>query len=110
MVRSSEDRPVVEFDPQSTTFAADPLGAYRALRECGYRVPDDVTLVGCDGIAEAKYLDAPLTTIEQPIVEMCRIGWQFLKQRMENNALPVQSATLRSELVVRKSSLGPTST
>jgi cytochrome P450 len=33
MVRSSEDRPVVEFDPQGTTFAADPLGAYRALRE-----------------------------------------------------------------------------
>jgi LacI family transcriptional regulator len=83
------------------------LGAYRALRDAGYRIPEDVALVGCDGIAEAKYLDAPLTTVQQPIVEMCRIGWQFLKQRMENSALPLQSAVLQSELVIRKSSLGP---
>jgi DNA-binding LacI/PurR family transcriptional regulator len=80
------------------------LGAYRALRDHGLRVPEDVALVGCDGIAEAKYLDSPLTTIEQPIAEMCKIGWRFLKQRLDDASLPRQSALLMSELVVRRSS------
>lgn len=80
------------------------LGAYRALRDSGCRIPEDVALVGCDGIAEAKYLDSPLTTIEQPIAEMCRLAWQFLKKRMDDSSLPLQSAELLSELVVRKSS------
>jgi LacI family transcriptional regulator len=80
------------------------LGAYRALRDHGCRIPEDVALVGCDGIAEAKYLDAPLTTIEQPITEMCEIGWQFLKNRLDDPSLPIQSALLQSKLVIRKSS------
>ena len=81
------------------------LGAYRALRDHGKRVPEDVAIVGCDGIPEAKYLDAPLTTIEQPLAEMCALGWKFLKQRIENPELPQQAAVLMSDLVVRKSSI-----
>lgn len=79
------------------------LGAYSALREAGYRIPEDVALIGCDGIEEIKYLDSPLTTIEQPIFEMCALGLKFLHQRIQNPSLPNQTAELRTHLVKRKS-------
>jgi len=81
------------------------LGAYRALRSHGCRVPEDVALVGCDGIDAAKYLDSPLTTIQQPIEEMCKLGWQFLKRRMDDPSLPLQATVLQSKLNIRRSSL-----
>ena len=79
------------------------LGAYRALREAGYRIPEDVALIGCDGIDEIKYLDSPLTTIEQPLREMCEIGLKFLHQRIQDPSLPVQTAELKTHIVKRKS-------
>jgi LacI family transcriptional regulator len=79
------------------------LGAYSALREAGYRIPEDVALVGCDGIEEIKYLDSPLTTIEQPTLEMCALGLTFLHQRIQNPDLPNQTAELKTRLVRRKS-------
>jgi len=79
------------------------LGAYRALRELGYRLPEDVALIGCDGIDEIKYLDAPLTTIEQPLTQMCEIALKFLHQRIQDPSLPVQTAELKTHLVKRKS-------
>ena len=41
------------------------LGAMRALREAGRRVPRDVSVVGFDDVPEAAYYEPPLTTIRQ---------------------------------------------
>lgn len=80
------------------------MGAYRALRENGYRIPDDVALVGCDGIEEIEFLDTPLSTIVQPLPQMCQIAWQFLQRRIEQPHLPTQSVILAPKLVIRQSS------
>ncbi len=39
------------------------LGAIRALNEAGYRVPDDVSVIGCDGISIGEYYSPRLSTI-----------------------------------------------
>lgn len=80
------------------------LGALRALRDRGLRVPDDVRLVGCDGIEEAEYWDPPLSTVTQPLEEVCALAWQFLARRLEEPDAPPQRATLSAQLVVRESS------
>lgn len=41
------------------------IGAMRALRDAGLRVPQDVAVIGFDGIPAGRYTDPPLTTIEQ---------------------------------------------
>jgi len=67
-------------------------------------VPQDVALVGCDGIQDTEYLESPITTLVQPVAEICETAWRFLLQRLENPALDRQQAVLQPELAIRESS------
>ncbi|WP_159601145.1 LacI family DNA-binding transcriptional regulator [Agromyces humi] len=53
--------------PEATAYVAandqTALGAMLALKERGLRIPDDVSVVGIDDIADAAYFDPPLTTL-----------------------------------------------
>ncbi|HZT41412.1 MAG TPA: LacI family DNA-binding transcriptional regulator [Chthonomonadaceae bacterium] len=80
------------------------IGAYSAIRDLHLRIPDDIAVVGCDGLEEDEYLEPPLTTIMQPFDQMAAVAWQFLRQRMENRSLPIQTCVLSPQLVVRASS------
>lgn len=46
------------------------MGAIRALREAGLRVPEDVSVVGFDDIRSAAYQNPSLTTVRQPLRKM----------------------------------------
>jgi DNA-binding LacI/PurR family transcriptional regulator len=79
------------------------LGCYRALCELKIKVPREVALVGCDGIEDTKYLECPITTIVQPVEEMCRAAWQMLRERIKDPGRPFQQKVLLPELAVRES-------
>ena len=55
------DRPTCVFTPDD--FSA--VGAYHAVQEAGLRIPDDISIVGYDGIAVSQALFPRLTTIRQ---------------------------------------------
>jgi LacI family transcriptional regulator len=80
------------------------IGAYRAVRDLGLNVPSDVALIGCDGIEETEYLDPQLTTLEQPVAKMCELAWQFMKQRIEDPTIPIQSGVIEPNFLIRGSS------
>jgi DNA-binding LacI/PurR family transcriptional regulator len=80
------------------------IGAYRALRKAGLQAPEDVALVGCDGILMTEYLDTQLSTVVQPINKMCQAAWRFLMRRLERPDAPRQGLTLTPRLVIRESS------
>lgn len=81
------------------------IGAFAALRGLGLRVPEDVALIGCDGIRETAYLVPPLTTVVQPLAQMCEAAWSLLHQRIQNPDLPLQKVVLTPKLEMRGSSL-----
>jgi LacI family transcriptional regulator len=81
------------------------LGMYRGLCDLKLRVPQDVALVGCDGIDDTEYLECPLTTLMQPVAEACANAWQFLLKRMDNPTTKSQHVVLKPRLVIRQSSL-----
>lgn len=83
--------------------------AFQVLRELGLQVPSDVLLAGCDGLRSMRYLEPPLSTIAQPIEEMCATAWQFLQQRIARSDLPHQTATFQGQLIVTRSLLASSS-
>ena len=80
------------------------FGVMDAFRLAGLRVPDDVAIVGFDGLAEAARPLYDLTTIEQPISAMIGRALDLLQARMADQSLPDESVTLRGKLVIRGSS------
>ena len=57
------------------------LMAIGALQEAGLRglnVPDELSIVGFDGIDAATWTNPPLTTVEQPIDEIARTAVEAL--------------------------------
>ena len=82
------------------------IGAVRALREAGRRVPADVSVVGFDDVQAAAYQNPPLTTVRQPLVEMGRLAAQAVLQQMlpDYAGDPLADVVVEPELMVRQSS------
>jgi len=80
------------------------MGIYRGLCELNLRVPDDVALVGCDGIQDTEYLERPLTTLVQPVTKMCGIAWKYLENRLKRPDIKPQRTVLKPVLAIRESS------
>ncbi|MGW0930299.1 LacI family DNA-binding transcriptional regulator [Streptomyces sp. NPDC002644] len=77
------------------------VGALRALREAGRRVPDDVAVVGFDDLAVAQMSDPPLTTVHQPIQALGREMARMLAALV--NGQDPTALILPTRLVVRAS-------
>jgi len=80
------------------------VGALRKLQDLGLRVPEDVALVGCDGIEETAYHNPPISTIVTPMAEMCARAWEYLAQRISTPDRPLQRLVVQPHLEVRASS------
>jgi len=83
------------------------LGALHALRERGLRVPQDVSVVGFDNIAEAAYFAPPLTTVYQNFELLGQMVIDYLISLIENPDAPRYQTVLTPELVVRQSTQSP---
>src|SRR6185369_6126321 len=59
------------------------IGAIRAIRESGLRVPEDVSVVGFDDIREAAYQYPGITTVRQPLREMGELAGHTIVDRIE---------------------------
>lgn len=84
------------------------LGALRAARQLGRRVPGDLAIVGFDDIPEAAYFYPSLSTVRQDMVELGRRAVRMLGQALEtaqSGAVPApETVLLQPELIVRESS------
>jgi DNA-binding LacI/PurR family transcriptional regulator len=80
-------------DPPTGVICSSDLMAIGALREVtarGLRVPDDLSIVGFDGIEATGWTDPPLTTIEQPIPDIARTAVTTLRSLIagQGGAMP----------------------
>ena len=55
------------------------IGVVQEARELGLRVPEDVSVVGFDGIEAASWVYPPLTTVEQPIDQIASTAVELLQ-------------------------------
>jgi LacI family transcriptional regulator len=85
------------------------IGALRAVRAAGLRVPNEVSVVGFDDIDLAAWTDPPLTTVRQRTAEMGRWAVERLAAQLGSTASANGPSTvhLAPELVVRDSTAPP---
>ncbi len=81
------------------------IGAIKAIREKGLRVPSDIAVVGFDDITFAHMFSPSLTTIAQPKYDLGCVSMELLLKQMSGEFDNPQSIYLKHELIVRESTL-----
>lgn len=84
------------------------IGAMRALRAAGKRVPADVSIIGCDDIAAASWVVPALTTVAQQKGEMGRLAVERLAAALADPDHVAAPETVRLPMMLReRESTGP---
>jgi DNA-binding LacI/PurR family transcriptional regulator len=78
------------------------IGAMRAAKRLGLRVPEDLEVIGFDDIPLAAASDPPLTTVHQPIADKGRVATRLLIRELDEGG-PRERIVLPTELIVRGS-------
>lgn len=68
----------------------------------GYRIPEDIRLIGIDDVEYASLLPIPLTTIHQPCREIGAAAVAAMLERIARPELPVRDILLECKLIVRE--------
>lgn len=98
--RDDVDAVFTSSDPQAVC-------AIRAVKDLGYSIPEDVSVIGIDDIPISEMLDPPLTTIGQPFREIGRSAARQLFRRIEaKNKGEYVDQTFQWELHIRQSTRG----
>lgn len=98
--------------PPTAIFAGNDLqalGVYRAARELGLRVPDDLSVVGYDDLPVARWVGPELTTVHQPLAAMADAATRLLLTLAAGQTPVSLRVDLDVDLVVRGSTAPPRS-
>jgi DNA-binding LacI/PurR family transcriptional regulator len=79
------------------------LGAMNWLREHGYAVPDDISVVGFDDNPQSALTNPPLTTVRIFSAELGRRASELLFDLIDDAELPTAEVVLPCQLVIRRS-------
>ena len=79
------------------------IGALRALYEANMNVPNDMAVVGFDGIELGRYTTPSLTTVDQPRMEMGRLAADMLLSQLDGHQTTPGESVFPVTLRVRES-------
>jgi LacI family transcriptional regulator len=79
------------------------IGAMRATRESGLKIPDNVAFIGFDDFPIATLSDIQLTTVRQPVIQFGINTVELLIDLIENGIQPPRHIIMDTELVIRDS-------
>lgn len=96
---------LIPLKPDALFVASDimAVGALRAIREAGLRVPQDIAIVGFDDLPPATRSDPKLTTIRQPIRRLGKELVSNLLDIIQEGPHPPRRLIHTTELVIRES-------
>ncbi len=83
------------------------IGAIRAFHEVGLRIPQDISIIGFDGLPFSAVSDPPLSTIAVPCADIGRMAMQMLHDRIENRMPSPMKVMVGTKLILRASTAPP---
>ena len=78
------------------------LGFEKAVLEAGLHIPEDISIIGFDGIEQGEYAIVPLTTIEQPTARIGAEAFDVLVRKIEGREAKTRTVFM-PELTIRES-------
>ena len=79
------------------------IGAMKAIKEKGLRIPEDISIIGFDDQEMASYTDPPLTTVRVPKEEMGRLAVRRVLERVNGERKKAVVDIVKTELIIRSS-------
>lgn len=79
------------------------IGAYQAIHEAGLKIPDDLSIVGFDGLEIGQYLAPALTTVSQPVYDIGFAAAKFVVDAIANPYQRIPNKIFNTELIIRES-------
>ena len=98
-------RELIPREPEAVFVASDTMaiGALRALQDAGVRVPEDIAIVGFDGLPASERSIPPLTSVWQPVAATGKRAVQILNDLLSGAANAPVVEIMPVELMVRES-------
>ena len=97
-------------EPPTAVFAVSDksaFGAMEAIKEAGLRIPDDISIVGIDDVAESAYSSPPLTTYHVPKYQLGQVAVDIMHSLLTSASLPPAKTLLFGHFVERASTAPP---
>jgi DNA-binding LacI/PurR family transcriptional regulator len=79
------------------------IGALQRIKSAGLRTPQDIAIVGFSNEKTSRFVDPPLTTVDQPSKEMGRKAAEILIEAIEGKSTEVRTVLIPTHLVIRAS-------
>lgn len=79
------------------------FGAVRALKVLGKRVPDEIAVMGFDGLTMGEHISPLLTTVTQPFFEIAKAGTTLLLDLIQGRSKGPVHISIPSQLIRRES-------
>jgi LacI family transcriptional regulator len=98
-------------EPPTAVFAVSDksaFGAMEAIKEAGLRIPEDISIVGIDDLAESAYSVPPLTTYRVPKARLGEVAVQVMHTMLHADTPPVRTL-VTGHIIVRASTSAPRS-
>lgn len=79
------------------------FGAIKQLKREGYKVPEDISVIGVDNIVISGYAETALTTIDFDTTNVCHTAWDIMKEKLKNEYYSCREPhVLNAKLVIRE--------
>ncbi len=98
---------LLEPDPPTAFFLFNDymaLSVYRAVIDCGLRIPGEISVMGFDDIPTARYMAPPLSTVRHATYDTLKVIFDNLKRQIDTREFGKGSITYyKAKLVIRDS-------
>ncbi|MCT2536658.1 EAL domain-containing protein [Aquibacillus koreensis] len=84
------------------------MGTIERLKEAGYRVPEDIAVVGYDDLESSATFNPPLTTVSQSFTDLAKASFNVLYRMMNGEVMDSDFTSIDTKLVKRLSCGCPT--
>ena len=79
------------------------IGLMTALADAGTRVPEEVSIIGCEDIYLSRFVNPPLTTVKLDRMSLGKVAFSVLQSMWRADQKRTKAMTLATQLIVRGS-------